>query len=116
MIKGMHGIFFTSMAEEARAFVQEKLGFSHVDAGHGWLIFGVPQAEFAFHPGNDTHHEMAFWCDDIEATMADLQGKGVTFTSAIVDEPYGRVTTFEFPGGVEVMLYEPRHAQPSNLP
>ena len=60
MIKGMHGVFFTPSAEEARAFVQEKLGFSSADAGDGWLIFSVPQAEFAFHPGDDTHHEIAF--------------------------------------------------------
>ena len=112
MIKGMHGVFFTPEAEEARAFVREKLGFSHVDAGDGWLIFAAPRAEFAFHPGDDTRHEVSFWCDDIEATMAELQEKGVVFTSPVVDQGFGLVTTFEFPGGVEVMLYQPRHAQP----
>ena len=46
--------------------------------------------------------------------MAELQGKGVAFTSPIVDQGFGLVTTFEFPGGVEVMLYEPRRPQPLN--
>ena len=112
MIKGMHGIFFTPEAEEARSFVRDKLGLPHVDAGGGWLIFTVPQAEFAFHPGDDTHHDISFWCDDVEATRAELQAKGVDFTSPVTDQGFGLVTTFEMPGGIEVMLYEPRHPQP----
>ena len=112
MIKGMHGIFFTPKAEEARSFVQEKLGFPHSDAGNGWLIFGVPKAEFAFHPGDDTRHDISFWCDDIEKTVDELKGKGVSFKTPITDEGVGLLTTFEMPGGVEAMLYEPRHPQP----
>ena len=81
MIKGMHGVFFTPQAEAARTFIQEKLEFPHVDAGHGFLIFDVPKAEFAIHPGDDTHHEIAFWCDDIKATTKELREKGVAFKS-----------------------------------
>jgi catechol 2,3-dioxygenase-like lactoylglutathione lyase family enzyme len=112
MIKGMHGIVFTPEAEEARAFTKDKLGFDHVDAGDGWLIFDVPKAEFAFHPGTDTHHEISFWCDDIEATMTELGAKGVEFKSPVQDQGFGLVTTFAMPGGAEVMLYEPKHPQP----
>ena len=112
MIKGMHGIFFTPEAEAARAFIQEKLGFSHVDAGRGWLIFELPKAEFAIHPGNDTHHEISFWCDDLEETVKELRANGVRFLKPIENAGFGPVTTFELPGGVEVMLYEPSHAQP----
>ena len=111
MIKGMHGVFFTPQAEAARKFVREKLEFPHVDAGHGFLIFDVPKAEFAIHPGDDTHHEIAFWCDDIEATTKELQEKGVAFKSPIQDRGFGLVTTFELPGGVELLLYEPRHSR-----
>ena len=112
MIKGMHGIFFTPEADEARSFVRDKLGLPHVDAGDGWLVFAIPQAELAFHPGDDTRHDISFWCDDVEATRAELQAKGVDFTSPVTDRGFGLVTTFEMPGGVEVMLYEPRHPQP----
>ena len=72
----------------------------------------MPEAEFAFHPGDDTHHDISFWCDDIETTMAELQEKGVSFNSPVTDQGFGLTTTFELPGGVEVMLYEPRHPQP----
>ena len=112
MIRGMHGIFFTPEAEKARDFVREKLGLDHADAGDGWLIFGVPEAEFAFHPAEDASHFLSFWCDDIEATRSNLEGKGVTFTSPVADQGFGLVTAFEIPGGLDVMLYEPKHAQP----
>jgi catechol 2,3-dioxygenase-like lactoylglutathione lyase family enzyme len=112
MIRGMHGLFYTAEAEAARAFIRDKLGFPHVDAGGGWLIFGVPKAEFGIHPGEKPRHEISFWCDDIESTVADLREKGVVFTSGIGDRGFGLVTTFELPGGVPVLLYEPRHAQP----
>ncbi len=72
----------------------------------------MPQAEFGIHPGEKPTHEISFWCDDIEQTVADLKAKGVEFTSDIVDQGYGLVTTFELPGGVPVGLYQPRHAQP----
>jgi hypothetical protein len=53
MIKGMHGTFFTPEAEAMRVFIKERLGFPHVDAGQGWLIFDVPNAEVGVHPGDD---------------------------------------------------------------
>ena len=112
MIKGMHGIFFTPQAEAARTFIRDKRGFPHVDAGDGWLIFDVPKAEFGVHPGDDTHHEISFWCDDIEGTVKELQDKGVIFNDPIRDEGFGLVTKFHLPGDVEVLLYEPRHPQP----
>jgi len=112
MIQGMHGLFYTPEAEAARAFLRDKLGFPHVDAGDGWLIFGVPKAELGVHPGEKVAHELSFWCDDIHATVAELRAKGVEFTSEVTDAGFGLVTHFELPGGVPVLLYEPRHAQP----
>lgn len=112
MIKGMHGLLYTPAAEEARAFFRDTLGLDHVDAGGDWLIFGVPGAEFGIHPGDRPVHELSFWCDDIEETVRALEEKGVTFKTPIRDEGYGLVTTMEVPGGLEVMLYEPRHPQP----
>jgi hypothetical protein len=48
-------------------------------------------------------------CDDIDATVADLRARGIQFR----DEPHGGgfgiVTTMVLPGGVDLMLYEPRH-------
>ena len=120
MIKGMHGLFYTPEAEAARAFFRDKLELPFVNAHDGsqeaspdkWLIFSAPKAEFGIHPGDVPKHELSFWCDDLKATMAELRVKGVEFTSEVQDQGYGLVTTFELPGGVPVILYEPRHAQP----
>ncbi|MDO0938026.1 hypothetical protein QQY66_42240 [Streptomyces sp. DG2A-72] len=38
-------MIYTRDAEADRAFIRDVLGWSHVDAGHGWLIFKAPPAE-----------------------------------------------------------------------
>ena len=112
MIQGMHGLFYTSEPEATRDFFREKLGFPHVDAGDGWLIFGVPKAEFGIHPGDKPAHELCFWCDDVAKTKQDLEAKDVVFTAEVEDHGFGLVTYFLLPGDVKVMLYQPRHPQP----
>jgi catechol 2,3-dioxygenase-like lactoylglutathione lyase family enzyme len=113
VISGVHAIVFTRDAEADRAFFRDVLGLSSVDAGGGWLIFALPPAELAAHPTDgDAHHELYLMCDDIEATVEGLRGKGVRFTSEISDEGFGLLTSFRLPGGSELCLYEPRHATP----
>jgi catechol 2,3-dioxygenase-like lactoylglutathione lyase family enzyme len=41
MIFGAHVILYSRDAEADRAFLRDVLGFSTVDAGHGWLIFAL---------------------------------------------------------------------------
>ena len=38
MIRGMHGMFYSSEPETLRAFFRDKLGFHAHDVGGGWLI------------------------------------------------------------------------------
>ena len=45
MIFGAHVIVYSSDAQADRRFFQDVLGFAPVDAGDGWLIFGLPPAE-----------------------------------------------------------------------
>lgn len=110
MISGSHVIVFSNDAEADRAFLADVLGLPHVDAGGGWLIFALPPSEVAVHPADGAaSHELYFMCDDIDATMADLRGKGVEFTTDIAEERWGRVTRMRLPGGGEIGIYEPRH-------
>lgn len=111
MIIGAHAIIYTEHAEEARAFLSDALGLRSVDAGAGWLIFALPPAEIAIHPGDDPHHELYFLCDDIERTIAELIPKGATF-GPITDQPWGRLATMTMPGGTELPIYEPSHPSP----
>lgn len=103
-------VIYTRDAEADRAFFRDVLGWAHVDAGLGWLIFRAPPAEVAFHPAEgEPSHELMLMCDDIDATTAELTEKGVELTRPLEDARWGRVTGFRLPGGGEVGLYEPRH-------
>ena len=44
MLTGAHSIIYSSNADADRAFLRDVLKLTSVDAGHGWLIFGLPPA------------------------------------------------------------------------
>ena len=101
-------------AEELRAFIRDKLGFSATDVGDGWLIFDAPEADLGVHPteGGDPVSgttDISFYCDDIEATMRELRTRGVEFAQQAEDHGYGFVTFFNVPGGFKIQLYQPRY-------
>jgi catechol 2,3-dioxygenase-like lactoylglutathione lyase family enzyme len=111
MITGAHTVLYSPDADALREFFRDVLGFPSVDAGGGWLIFGLPPAELAAHPGEQSGSELYLMCDDLEATMADLRAKGVEL-GPVTDQGWGRVTTIVLPGGGQLGLYEPRHPRP----
>ncbi|HSK08108.1 MAG TPA: DinB family protein [Vicinamibacterales bacterium] len=115
-ISGAHALFYTSEPEALRAMLRDVFGFEHVDAGGGWLIFRLPPAELGVHPAEgptfDTgmRHQLTFMCDDIHATVRDLRAKGVNVQGEPEEESFGLTVMLILPGGVDAMLYEPRHA------
>ena len=87
------------------------LGLKSVDAGHGWLIFAAPPAKMAAHPtedGENPHHQLYLMCDDLKATMQELQAKGVQ-CEAITEARWGSITSIHLPGGGELGMYQPKH-------
>lgn len=119
MIKGVHTMFYTSQAEELRAFLRDKLGFPFTDVGEGWLIFDLPEADMGCHPADAANgapsgtHAISFYCDDIHKTVVELKARGVEFTAEIADHGYGLVTYFKAPGDFDIQLYEPRYVKNS---
>jgi catechol 2,3-dioxygenase-like lactoylglutathione lyase family enzyme len=112
-IVGAHVLLYTPEAEAVRTLLRDALGWEHVDAGDGWLIFALPPAELGVHPSDgETTHELSLMCDDIEATVAELRAKGIEIRGEPEDRGYGIVTTMVLPGGVEIDLYEPHHRSP----
>jgi catechol 2,3-dioxygenase-like lactoylglutathione lyase family enzyme len=107
MIQGLHAMFYTTDAAKTRAFLRDKLGFPYTDVGGGWLIFDVPSADVGCHPSDKKFHEMSFYCDDIESTVADLKAKGVKFTSKVSNQGWGMAARFDLPGVGDVTLYQP---------
>ena len=113
MITGMHAIVFSPEAQKTRAFFADVLGLSSVDAGGGWPIFALPPAELAVHPADgNTSHQLYLICDDIHATLAELQGKGAEVAREVSDEGWGLLASVRLPDGSEFPIYEPRHPSP----
>jgi len=109
-ITGAHVLLFSSEADELRATLRDVVGWDFVEAHPGWLIFALPPAELGVHPsGGEAKHELWLICDDLDATVAELRGKGVEFVGEPGDEGFGRWIRMRLPGGVEVPLYEPKH-------
>jgi catechol 2,3-dioxygenase-like lactoylglutathione lyase family enzyme len=113
MIIGVHAIVFTTDAEADRAFFADVLGFDSIDAGGGWLIFRLPPAELAAHPDDvGDRHELYLMCDDVHATVEELEAKGARIEGQVIEEGFGLMTTIRLPGGGSLGLYEPRHPSP----
>jgi catechol 2,3-dioxygenase-like lactoylglutathione lyase family enzyme len=119
MIFGAHVLVYSENPEADRAFFRDVLGFRHVDAGEGWLIFALPPAEAAFHPsdgpsgqahgGRDLLRSVLYlMCDDLAATIKSLQAKKVV-CSPVEKANWGSKTTFRLPSGGEIGLYQPSH-------
>ncbi len=89
MIIGAHSIIYSKNPEADRSFLRDVLGMPHVDVGEGWLIFGLPPAEVAVHPGDENDvHEFYLMSDDIKVTL---------------------------PGGGKLGVYQPRHERPKAM-
>jgi catechol 2,3-dioxygenase-like lactoylglutathione lyase family enzyme len=114
-IIGTHVLLYTSEPEALRSTLRDVFGWQHVDAGGGWLIFALPPAELGVHPAegptyeSGLRHQLTFMCDDMQATIRELRAKGIEVKGEPEDEGFGITVMLELPGGVEVMLYEPRH-------
>jgi hypothetical protein len=115
MIRGIHGMFYSSKAAELRAFIKDKLQIPATDIGEGWMIYDFEAGDLGVHPtdhgGSSGDHNISFFTDDLEKTVKELKGRGVKFDDAIADHGYGLVTHLTMPGGVKVQLYQPKYAK-----
>jgi hypothetical protein len=120
-IIGAHVLLYTPQAEALRAVFRDVFKFAHVDAGEGWLIFGLPPAELGIHPAEAegpmaVHHALSLICDDVHDTVRELRAGGITVHGEPEDHGYGIVAMVELPGGVQLQVYEPRHPLAIDLP
>jgi len=108
-ITGVHALLYSPEPEALRSTLRDIMGWDHVDANDGWLIFALPPAELGVHPGDTPRHELSLMCDDIVATATELRDRGLEVRGEPEDMRFGVGVTIVLPGGVEVLLYEPRH-------
>lgn len=127
MITAIHYLLYSADPTADRQFLRDVIGLPYVDAHDGWLIFALPPAELGVHPIEPAtagrrppvtdswspQHAAFLMCDDLEATMGELEGKGAVFVGAVSeDEGVGRFATIALPGGGRLGLYQPWHASP----
>ena len=108
MIYGTHLIVFSSEPDADRAFLADILGFEHVDAGGGWLIFGLPPQKQRS-SRRRARDGVVLHVRRPRRGMRALEEKGVA-CSAVEEARWGSVTKIRLPGGGEIGLYAPRHA------
>ena len=114
-ITGAHVVIYTTEPEALRATFRDVFGWPHADAGDGWLIFALPPAELGVHPAEGStyqsgmRHQLTLMCDDLNVTTAELRSKKIQVRGEPKDEGWGITVMLGLPGGVEMMLYQPRH-------
>jgi hypothetical protein len=116
MIKGIHGLFYSSKPEETRVFIRDKLKLPFSDVGDGWLIYDFQEGDLGVHPteGGKTKtgfHEISFYTDNLENTVAELKERGVEFDTEIEDAGFGFTIHLTMPGDIKVMLYQPKYTK-----
>jgi hypothetical protein len=113
MIIGAHAIVMSTNPEADRAFFRDVLKLDYVDEGGGWLIFGLPPSEVAFHPGDkDSVHELYLMCKDVYSFISAMNERGIE-SAPVQDQGWGVLTSITLPGGGKLGVYEPRHKRPN---
>ncbi len=128
MITAVHALIYSDDPEATRAFFRDVLRWPFVQVEGSvppWPIFKTGPSELGVHPtsggeGDHTystprHHSVSLMCDDIEATRAELAGRGATFTDEITAYGFGRGINLDVPGAGEILLYQPRHPEAYDL-
>ena len=86
-----------------------------MDVGEGWLIFGLPPAEVAVHPGEENDvHELYLMCDDVAGFVASMSRQGVG-CGPVLNRGWGLLTQVRLPGGGHLGVYQPRHGRPRSV-
>lgn len=121
VITAVHTPIYSDDPEATRAFLRDVLGWPFVEEPDvpGWLIFRTGPSELGVHPTSYTwegeehshprHHWISLMCDDITATVAELEARGARFTGPVEDMGFGLGASMDAPDAGEILVYEPRH-------
>lgn len=125
MITAIHTLVYSDDAPATRAFFRDVLGWPFVGMDHeslganAWLIFRTGPSELGVHPTSEVwegkayssprHHSISLMCDDIQATMRELEAKGARFSGEVEDMGFGLGVMLAVPGADDILLYQPKH-------
>ena len=114
MLTGAHVVIFSSNASGDAAFLRDTLVLPHVDAGEGFLIFGLPPSEVAMHEHEGEgagKHELYLICDDVHAFVAKMAEQSIA-CEPVAERGWGSVTSVTLPSGLKLGVYQSHHKRP----
>lgn len=142
MITAIHTLVYSDDPAATRAFFKDVLRWPFISegargdegvggAGTGgadpaeWLIFGTGPSELGVHPTSEVyegrewtapkHHSVSVMCDDLEATVTDLEARGAELAGEAQEMGFGRGVLMRVPGADDMLLYQPHHATAYHL-
>jgi len=100
--------------QRALGFYEGTLGLTRKSAQEQWaeldangLTIGL-NARDEENPGPEGGAVVAFRPEgDLESTVSQLEGQGVSFVGGISEHPWGRIAAFQDPDGNSLQFYEP---------
>jgi catechol 2,3-dioxygenase-like lactoylglutathione lyase family enzyme len=123
MITAVHTLIYGEDPEAARVFFRDVLQLPGTDTGGGWLIFKTGPSELGLHPssweyagqsgGTDQRFDVSLMCDDLGATVAELESRGARFDGGVVEQPWGHTVQLRVPGAGPITLYQPTYDPPA---
>ena len=112
MIIGAHIMLHSTNDKADMAFLTDVLKLQSINAGGGYMIYGIPPAEMSIH-GSDRNdvHKLYLMCEDIAAFTGDMTRHHIAFSTPI-RQSWGTATEITLPGGGRLGVYQPRHERP----
>ena len=115
MINGVHVLIYSKKAAADKKIFRDVLKCPNVDVGGGWLIFGLPPTELAFHPSPDViSPEVYLMCDDIHQFVAEMKKHAIQ-CGKISSQSWGLLTELILPSGGKLGVYQPKHERPKPM-
>ncbi|MBI3675735.1 MAG: extradiol dioxygenase [Proteobacteria bacterium] len=111
MIVGAHVMIQSSNDAADKKFFSDVLKLSSIDAGGGFMLYGIPPTEIAIHGGTNGKHEVLLMCKNAEAFVADMKKRGLS-TTPLQNQGWGIVTQVSLPGGGTLGVYQPLYTRP----
>jgi predicted enzyme related to lactoylglutathione lyase len=97
----------------SRAFYEQVLGLTPgAPFGEHWTEYELGESTFGIttvdigHPPGSKGAVVAFETDDLDASVAALKAKGVSFVTEIKDNPACRLAMIEDPDGNHIMIHK----------
>ncbi len=114
MITGIEIIVFkVSDLKQACEFYEKSLGLkvAYRDDAAQWAEIDLGAIHLGLHQaephGGARNPYVSLAVDDLDATVAELKGRGVDLVGEVVTESFGRMITVKDPDGNQFELFEP---------